>query len=49
MRTKIKQRDSAFMMILFTATPLSCPLDHGHQIDEETENRHVTTPDSFLR
>ena len=43
MRTKIKQRASA---LLFTATLLGCPLGHGHQIDEETENSHVATPDS---
>ena len=53
MKTKIKQRASALMMILFTATLLGCPLGHdhpplghNHQIDEETKNHHVATPDS---
>ena len=46
MRTKITKKASALMMILFTSTLLGCPLGHNHQIDEETKNHHVATPDS---
>ena len=48
MRTKITKKASALMMILFTSTLLGCPLDHNHQIDEETMNHHVATPDSCV-
>ena len=46
MTTKIKRNATALLMTLFIATLLGCPLGHYHQIDHETKNHHVATPDS---